>query len=315
MQITWKVLRVVACVGLLPSGPAAAQRRQPWASLKETASKIETYKKTPQGGLKMYIHLPPGWKAEDKRPAIVFFFGGGWTGGSVRQFLRQADYLAGRGMVAARADYRVKSRHKVTPDKCVEDARSAVRWIRARAARLGVDPDRIVASGGSAGGHLAACTAVTDGPEDKDEDKSVSSRANAMVLFNPALNFTSMERLMSRLGGDEKLARQISPTLHLKKDSPPALLLFGSKDFLLAQCKEWMAKAKKIGHKSELYLAEGPGHGFFNRSPWYERTLYRADEFLASLGYVKGKPTIELPKSEPPKARPDRGTDRRRRDR
>ena len=254
----------------------------------------------------MYLHLPSDWKAQDKRAAIVFFFGGGWTGGSVKQFQRQSDYLAGRGMVAARADYRVKGRHKVTPDKCVEDARSAVRWVRANAARLGVDPNRIVASGGSAGGHLAACTAVGDGPEDTGEDKAVSSRANAMVLFNPALNFTSMEKLMNRLGGDRKLAERISPTLHLKKDSPPALLLYGSKDFLLAQCTEWMAKAKKVGHKSELYLVEGPGHGFFNRPPWYERTLHRADQFLASLGYLKGKPTVKLPPPEAKRASPGR---------
>ena len=204
-------------------------------------------------------------------------------------------------MVAARADYRVKSRHRVTPDKCVEDAKSAVRWIRANAGKLGVDTDKIVASGGSAGGHLAACTGTTVGLEAKGEDTSVSSRANAMLLFNPALKFVGVPKLMTRLGDNAKVAAQISPTVNLKKDSPPALLLFGTKDFLLDQGEEFMKKAKQVAHKSELYLAPDARHGFFNRPPWYERTLYRADEFLASLGYLQGKPTIELP---PEKAAP-----------
>ena len=117
------------------------------------------YKKTKQADLAIHVHFPPAWKKEDKRPAIAFFFGGGWTSGTVKQFEPQAAYLASRGMVAARTDYRVKSRHNVTPDACVEDAKSAVRWLRQNAAMLGIDPDRIVASGGSAGGHIAACTA------------------------------------------------------------------------------------------------------------------------------------------------------------
>jgi acetyl esterase/lipase len=124
---------------------------------KETA-KTFTFKKTTKAdkitpvSLEMHVHFPTDWKKDDKRSAIVFFFGGGWTSGTVQQFEPQAAYLASRGMVAARAEYRVKSRHEVTPDACVEDAKSAVRWLRQNAALLGIDPDRIVASGGSAGG-------------------------------------------------------------------------------------------------------------------------------------------------------------------
>ena len=92
--------------------------------------KTFTYKSAPQAELKIHVHLPPDWKPSDKRPAIVFFFGGGWKSGTVKQFEPQATYLASRGMVAARADYRVESRQDVTPDACVEDAKSAVRWLR-----------------------------------------------------------------------------------------------------------------------------------------------------------------------------------------
>ena len=120
-----------------------------------------TYKKTKQADLEIVVHFPPGWKETDKRPGIVFFFGGGWTNGTIKAFEPQAIYLASRGMVAACADYRIKSKHGVTPKECVEDAKSAVRWLRQNAAKLGIDPNRIAASGGSAGGHLAACTALT----------------------------------------------------------------------------------------------------------------------------------------------------------
>jgi acetyl esterase/lipase len=282
-------------VGLVAPGLVApALGQQP---LRETV-KTFTYKKTKQADLEMHVHSPPDWKPEDKRPAIVFFFGGGWTTGNIQQFEPQATYLASRGMVAARADYRVKSRHGVAPDACVEDAKSAVRWLRQNAARLGVDPERIVASGGSAGGHIAACTACP-GLDSEEGDVKISSRPNALLLFNPALRFAGVPGMMQRIGNDEKLGERISPTLHLTKDTPPALLFYGKRDDLLKQGEEYVAKSKEVGHQADLFLAEGAGHGFFNRSPWREKTLQRADEFLASLGYLKGRPTIQVEAAPP----------------
>jgi acetyl esterase len=254
-----------------------------------------TYKKAKQADLAIHVHYPSGWKKEDKRPAIVFFFGGGWTNGKVTQFEPQAAYLASRGMVAARADYRVKSRHEVMPDSCVEDAKSAIRWVRQNANTLGVDPEKIVASGGSAGGHIAACTGLCPGFEAKGEVETVSSRPNALVLFNAVLHFNS-DSLLARLGNDEKLGKALSPTLFLAKESVPTILFFGKNDRLLEQGEEFLARSKSLGHRSEIMLADGVGHGFFNRAPWQERTLKRADEFLAALGYLQGPPTIEASK-------------------
>jgi acetyl esterase/lipase len=245
------------------------------------------YKKTPQADLELVVHYPPGWKETDKRPGIVFFFGGGWQNGKITQFESQASHLASRGMVAARADYRVKSRHGVTPKECVEDAKSAVRWMRQNAAKLGVDPDRIVAAGGSAGGHIAACTALTPGLEAGGEDATISSKPNALVLFNPVLRFDGIPQLMERIGNDEGLGKAISPTLHLKKDSPPTLILFGTADRLAVMGDEFMKKSKELGHRAELFTAEGQPHGFFNHSPWQEKTTERMDEFLVSIGYLE----------------------------
>lgn len=266
----------------------------PLLSRAEDSAKPFTYKKSKQTDLVLHVHFPADWKNEDRRPAIVFFFGGGWTHGKVEQFEPQAKYLASRGMVAARADYRVKSRHGVTPDACVQDAKSAIRWVRQNAALLGVDPDRIVASGGSAGGHIAACTACP-GLDEEGEDSKISSKPNAMILFNPVLRFDGVPDLMQRLGKNEKLGQALSPTLHLAKDTPPTLLFYGKEDRLLRQGEEFLARSKEVGQRTEIFLADGVGHGFFNRSPWQERTLLRTDEFLGSLGYVAGKPTIKVP--------------------
>jgi acetyl esterase len=266
-----KKMQIALGLLLLTTGTALAQERE------------QIYKKTGEVELKLFFSFPDDWKAADQRPAIVFFFGGGWTNGTPEQFSKQAAHLAKRGMVAARADYRVKSRHSVTPDKCVEDAKSAVRWLRKNAATLGIDPDRIVAAGGSAGGHLAACTGTVKGFDAENEDASVSSKPNAMILFNPVLHLDPLAQRMS----DAEVARKITPNLHLEKGLPPTLILFGTADPLKEGANEFLEKAKELGTKAEIFWAEGQPHGFFNKPPWMERTLQRADDFLASLGYLK----------------------------
>src|SRR2546425_12315614 len=126
-------------------------------------AEVEAYKTVGDTKLNLYVYYPPGHKASDKRAAIVFFFGGGWTGGSPGQFEQHCKHLASRGMVAMTADYRVASRNQVKAVSCVADAKSAIRFVRQEAARLGIDPNRIAAGGGSAGGHIAACTGGSQG--------------------------------------------------------------------------------------------------------------------------------------------------------
>lgn len=263
------------------------------------------YSKTKQADLRMVVHFPPAWKATDKRPGIVFFFGGGWEKGTLWHFELQARYLAGRGMVAALADYRVKSRHGVTPKECVDDARSAIRWFRKNAGKLGVDPERIVASGGSSGGHIAACTTLM--PESELKDEKVSCKANALILFNPPLRIAP--QLLKSIDNAEEVAQAISPIRYLTKDSPPTLLFYGTEDGLLRHGEAFMQRSKELGHRAEMFTAEKQSHSFFNKSPWRERTLQRADEFLVSLDYLPAEGTIAArgvrnaqPKA-PPKAK------------
>lgn len=284
---------------------ATAQRDAEGRGLSD--ARREIYKTVGDVRLPIYIFTPADHKPSDRRPAIVFFFGGGWTGGTPTQFAPQCRYLASRGMVAMTADYRVFGRHGTPVVKCVEDARSAVRWARANAARLGVDPKRIAAGGGSAGGHLAACTALLQNFDAPGDDASVSCAPNALVLFNPALvlaprdgsnTFSAerLERLRGRFGAEPE---KLSPLHHVRTGAPPTLILHGKADQVVPyRSVEMFAEAmKKAGNRCELIGYDGRGHGFFNyrggNAADFIATTREMDKFLASLGWLKGPPTVE----------------------
>lgn len=296
------MVRTVFAVALfaLIASPAVAQRDYPPQF--DDAVKEHVYKKTGDVDLKLYVFEPADHKNSDKRPAVVFF-GGGWTNGSPAQFEPQCRYLASRGVVAITADYRVASRHGVKGVDCVRDAKSAIRWVRAHAAELGVDPDRIVASGGSAGGHLAACTGFVKEFDEANEDQTVSSRPNALVLYNPVASFDRsladandprIIGLQLRLGVTPE---EISPAHHVAEKAPPTLILVGSEDFLLAGVRQLVDKMKAAGNRCELDLYEGRSHGFFNQrgkgNADFLKTTESVDRFLKSLGYLEGEPTVK----------------------
>jgi acetyl esterase/lipase len=295
MRTTLILATLLAVAAPLPAQP---NRRGPQPKL-TTAAVLTTeqvYKHTPQGELKLHFYRPPDWKRSDKRPAIVFFFGGGWRNGSHVQFRPQAEYFASRGLVCACADYRIESVHKTTPDVCIEDAKSAVRWLRQHAGEQGIDPDRLVAAGGSAGGHLAAAVAMVPGFDAPGDTAGVSCKPNALLLFNPALNVPN--HAVKDAGGQD-VAAKFWPTPFLAKDAPPVVIFFGTNDRLLAGGREYCEKAKTLGVRAELFTAAGVGHGFFNRPPWTQLTAREADRFLVSLGYLAGEPTVKTPADAP----------------
>ena len=189
----------------------------------------------------------------------------------------------------------MKSRDKTTPFDAVEDAKSAMRWVREHAKELGVDPDRIVASGGSAGGHIAGCTGVIEGLDSKSEDLSVSSMPNAMMLYNPVLDTTEKGYGLKAVGEDKKT--EVSLTDHVHKGIVPTLLVHGTADTTVPfENAERFAKLmKEAGNRCDLIAVPGEGHGFFN-SPFfrpknagkgfYEKGMEDSVKFLQSLGYL-----------------------------
>ncbi len=285
MRPRW--LASLACLACLCAVAAVAQERE------FKPDKQIVFKSFEDDPLELNVFLPEGWTADDKRPAIVFFFGGGWVGGSPTQFFPQSRYLSSRGMVAVSAQYRTRGSHGTSPVECVADGKSAVRWLRQNAGMLGVDPDRIAAGGGSAGGHVAATTGVIDGLDEEGEDLSVSSAPNALVLFNPATDVSRSQRWGAR-------AVEGSPLQHVTKGDPPTIIFHGKADTTVPyRTAETFCQAMRdAGNRCELVGYEGRPHGFFNygRSrASYVNSVWHMDRFLASLGFLEGEPTVGRP--------------------
>jgi acetyl esterase len=261
--------------------------------------KTEIYKTAGKTNLSMKLYYPTVRDKGKPIPAIAFFFGGGWVGGNIEQFIPQAGYFASRGIIAILVDYRVKNRNQTTPFEAVSDAKSAIRYLRQNAKRLGIDSNRIAAAGGSAGGHLAAAIGNIVGLEQKGEDLSVSSKPNALLLFNPVFDNGPDGYGLEACGGEARY-REISPIHNIRKGAPPTIVFLGTKDRLIpvATAERYKKLMEEAGSRCDLHLYEGQDHGFFNfgrKEGKFLQTLYQADLFLADLGFLKGKPTFNKP--------------------
>ncbi|HEX4148276.1 MAG TPA: alpha/beta hydrolase, partial [Pirellulales bacterium] len=266
------------------------------AKANESVGEPQVYKHVAGRDLKLFIIKPTGWTATDRRPAMVFFHGGGWVGGRPIQFNEQAEYLATRGMVCIQVEYRLLDRQKTDPPEvCVHDAKSAMRWTRAHAAELGIDPQRIGAAGGSAGGHLAAYVGMVSGHDDPQDDAGVSPKADALVLFNPVFDNGPDDGWGHERVGDRY--REFSPAHNISADDPPTIIFVGAQDRLIptSVVERFQAAMKAAGVRCEAFIFTGQPHGFFNHEPWKTKTLFDTDKFLASIGWLQGPPTVQEP--------------------
>lgn len=282
-------LILIFAIGVALTSQAAAVGAPP-------VGEAHVYKKVASRSLKLYVTKPADWKPSDSRPAIVFFHGGGWTGGSPGQFTEHSKYLATRGMVCIQVQYRLlDKRGSEPPVTCCRDAKSAMRWLRSRASELGIDPNRIASGGGSAGGHLAAFVGMVEGVEDPEDNTKIPARSNAMCLFNPVFD-NGPEGWGAKRVGDRY--PEFSPFHNVSQDDPPAIVFLGSKDALVpvATAHQFRQKMNDVGVKAEVHIFDGMPHGFFNHGrygnrPYYE-TVVAMDRFLASLGWLEGPPTL-----------------------
>ncbi|OQB14505.1 MAG: Acetylxylan esterase precursor [Firmicutes bacterium ADurb.Bin193] len=223
------------------------------------------------------------------RGAMIFFFGGGWTKGSVAHFRPQATELARLGMIAFTPDYRVFSRHNTAADTAVLDAIAATVFITKNAEALGIDKNKIAAGGGSAGGHLAASVAILNDLAKEYSDAEI--KINAMVLFNPVLDTTERGYQSKPLMLMNRPFEDLSPIHHIRPGLPDTLIFHGTADTVVPfeNSQRFQRLMKENGNNCELVAYEGKGHGFFNMGPDrgvanYYDTLSRMVGFLLAKG-------------------------------
>ena len=253
------------------------------------------YKQIDTTKLFMEVYYPENVDSSKTYPAMVFFFGGGWTGGDKSHFLNHAKYFSKRGIVCFLADYRTESKNGTTPFESLKDAKSAIRYIKKNASDFGIDSNKIIASGGSAGGHLAAATALIEDYNDDTDDLSLSCIPNVLVLFNPVIDNGPGGYGYERIG---HLYKNFSPLHNIQKGAPPTIFFLGTNDALIpVETAEYYKKVMdKVESRCELLLYEDEGHGFFNYKnfEYYKKTVFEADNFLESLGYLREEPIVKI---------------------
>lgn len=236
--------------------------------LEPIAAKLEptrtvVYKQVGDRSLHLHVFEPDGHKPSDRRPAFLAIHGGGWTGGDARRFYPIADWFRQKGFLGISLEYRLLNKKAgTTVFDCVKDGRSAVRYLRSHANELGIDPQTIVVSGGSAGGHVAAGTALFDKVNEDSDNLTVSPHPNVLVLFYPVID-TSKDGYGQKKIGDRW--QEISPVHHVRKGLPPTLILHGTGDTVTpyAGAQSFFDQMQAAGNDCKLISHPDGRHGYF----------------------------------------------------
>lgn len=257
------------------------------------AGRAYIYKESAGKPRRMEIYFPPGHDAKNARAAgMILFHGGGWSGGSLKQFQAACYYFASRGLVCATAEYQMLSKADASKlpkgetkkRVCITDAKSAIRWFKKNANELGIDPARIITGGGSAGGHISALATTNPGLNDPADPSDVDTSVVAYLWFNPAFS------------PDDSADKEVDIVRFIDNHLPPSIAFFGTKDTWLAGWDDVHKKLERIGNKNiEVYFAPNQAHSFFNKEPWRTQTLIEADRFLARHQLLSGEPTLVAP--------------------
>jgi acetyl esterase len=263
------------------------------------AMKTLLYKKVADRELHVDVFRPEQARPPAGHPAIAFFHGGGWVFGRPAEFHGACRRYAAKGFVTFSFQYRLSVKADGTyphPDitlvESVKDARSAIRWLRANAAELGIDPNRIIVAGQSAGGQLAWGTVLFEAINEADDDLKISPRADALLLYSS--NYNTMEAWADMIM-DRRRSEiwSVSPHHSLKAGLPPALAFHGNKDSMVGYyiAQRFAARTRELGNPFELITLDGRDHYLGEENEKYARyfdeaILERTDEFLRQHGFM-----------------------------
>ncbi|MBA4849733.1 alpha/beta hydrolase [Emticicia sp. BO119] len=248
---------------------------------------IKTYKTV--GSFSLDIHLFVPDNQTEKRPAIVFFHGGSWSEGKPDWFFSTCQSYAQKGWVACAVEYRTYSRHGTLPFEAVMDAKSAIRWIRQNADVYKVDTTRIIATGNSAGGHLALTTALVDNWNEKTDNLKFSAKPNALIINAGVYDLTDdLTAWIRKDLKDKNQAKEISPNYLIRKDFPPALIFHGTLDRNVPyqSARKFGEDMVTAGNYNLTFLPlTGAGHFIWFDSRQTEKMANARSRFLEKLGY------------------------------
>jgi acetyl esterase len=237
--------------------------------------------------LRLHVFSPKSDQFPGKHPVIIFYFGGAWMVGTVDAFVPQARYFASRGATVVLPEYRTFCRSGAGIVDEMNDAKDAVRWVRDHADELGVDPDRVVASGGSSGGQVALSTAMFD---NLDPVKGRSAKPNLLVLFFPCVDETTEEERSYASDAIGAHGKDVSPLYNITPGLPPTIIFQGTADSLYSENKTYCERARAAGDRCEFVEYKDAPHGFADpRSSggkWYLPVLLGMDNYLSRAGYL-----------------------------
>ena len=232
---------------------------------------------------KLDLYLPKHRNAREKSPAVLLIHGGGWKEGDKRQ-AREIEFgmtLAKNGFVAASINYALRSDGKFPLN--LQDCKNGVRYLRAHADELGIDPNRISVMGGSAGGHLALLVAYTADVSNFAPSQpypGVSDKVSSVVDFYGISNLATRKETdpsgkplkiepldsttQSIFGSTPQDWKKASPVTYVKRDVPPTLILHGKKDTTVDsdQSQELADTLKKAGATYEIIWLPNAPHSF-----------------------------------------------------
>lgn len=258
---------LLACFGWAetnPRNPVLSQETNEVTPLTLPGAEPFVFKKVGDVELRLHVAKPKDWKASDKRACLVTFFGGGWTSGTPARSITYAKWAAKNGLVGVAPDYRTRNRFNTQPEYCVADGRAAVCWIQDHAAELGIDPSKIVVQGSSAGGHVAAWTAIPDPvtPETASDPVPNPAPMGLILLWPVTDTGTNGYGGAKRFGNDEARANNLSVTGRMPAKMPPTLVFHGTADktVKVENSKAFTGKMKANGNLCELIVFPDAPH-------------------------------------------------------